>query len=157
VCGVQPSSKGLGNFLINCCLSRRNRSVHVLPGTFPEVFIISNTFWTFQHPHCRRWWRMKFYLPSFWKRYVSISAKRRSWFCFGSRAEVIQSVQCLTTDWTKMVGSMAETKVFSLASMCRAALRPTQPPIQWVPDVLFRWSKVGRSVTLTTHPHLVPR
>jgi hypothetical protein len=33
----------------------------------------------------------------------------------------------------------AETKgFFPLASVSRAALRPTQPPVQWVPAVLFR-------------------
>jgi hypothetical protein len=41
---------------------------------------------------------------------------------------------------------------FPLASVSRPALRPTQPPVQWVPDV-----KCGRGVTLTTHPHLAPR
>jgi hypothetical protein len=34
---------------------------------------------------------------------------------------------------------------------------PTQPPIQWVPGVLSPRVKRGRGVTLTTHPHLVPR
>jgi hypothetical protein len=33
----------------------------------------------------------------------------------------------------------------------------TQPPIQWVPEVLSPGLKRGRGVTLTTHPHLVPR
>jgi hypothetical protein len=39
----------------------------------------------------------------------------------------------------------------------RPALRPTQPTIQLVPVVLSPGIKRGRSVTLTTHPHLVPR
>jgi hypothetical protein len=39
-----------------------------------------------------------------------------------------------------------------LTSVSRPGLGPTQPPIQWVPGV-----KRGRGVTLTTHPHLVPR
>jgi hypothetical protein len=43
-------------------------------------------------------------------------------------------------------------RIFLLASASRPALRPTQPPVQWVPGV-----KRGRGVTLTTHPHLVPR
>jgi hypothetical protein len=43
-------------------------------------------------------------------------------------------------------------RIFLLASVFRPALGPTQPPIQWVPGV-----KRGRGVTLTTHPHLVPR
>jgi hypothetical protein len=33
----------------------------------------------------------------------------------------------------------------------------TQPPIQWVPRVLSLGVKNGRSMTLTTNPHLVPR
>jgi hypothetical protein len=32
-----------------------------------------------------------------------------------------------------------------------------KPPIQWVPGVLSPRVKRGRGVTLTTHPHLVPR
>jgi hypothetical protein len=56
------------------------------------------------------------------------------------------------------VRSPAEAKgFFSLASMSRPALRPTQPPVQWVPRVLSPGLKRGPCVTLTTHPHLVPR
>jgi hypothetical protein len=36
------------------------------------------------------------------------------------------------------------------------ALRPTQPPIQWVPG-FFSWGWSGWGVKLTTHLHLVPR
>jgi hypothetical protein len=39
----------------------------------------------------------------------------------------------------------------------RPALGPTQPPVQWVPGVLSLGVKCGRGVTLTTHPHLLPR
>jgi hypothetical protein len=39
----------------------------------------------------------------------------------------------------------------------RNSLEPTQPPVQWVPGVLSPGVKRGRGVTLTTHPHLVPR
>jgi hypothetical protein len=46
---------------------------------------------------------------------------------------------------------------FPLASVPRPALGPTQPPIQWVPVVLPPELKRGRGVTLTTHPHRVPR
>jgi hypothetical protein len=37
----------------------------------------------------------------------------------------------------------------------KPALRPTQPPVHWAP--VFSGGKGGRGVTLTTHPHLVPR
>jgi hypothetical protein len=46
----------------------------------------------------------------------------------------------------------AEEKGFS-----RQTLRPTQPPVQWVPGVLSPGIKRGLGVTLTTHPHVVPR
>ena len=36
--------------------------------------------------------------------------------------------------------------------LSRPALRPTQPPVQWVPGV-----RCGRGVTLTPHPVLVQR
>jgi hypothetical protein len=56
------------------------------------------------------------------------------------------------------VRSPAEAKgFFPLASVSRPALGPTQPPVQWVPEVLSPGLKCGRGVTLTTHPHLVPR
>jgi hypothetical protein len=39
----------------------------------------------------------------------------------------------------------------------RPALGPTQPSVQWAPGVLSPGVKRGLGVTLTTHPHLVPR
>jgi hypothetical protein len=50
-----------------------------------------------------------------------------------------------------------EQRIFPIASVSRPALGPTQPPVQWVPGVLSAGVKRGRGVTLTTHPHLVPR
>jgi hypothetical protein len=55
------------------------------------------------------------------------------------------------------VRSPAKAKDFSSSSVSRPALGPTQPPVQWVPRVLSLGLKCGRGVTLTTHPHLVPR
>jgi hypothetical protein len=48
-------------------------------------------------------------------------------------------------------------RIFPLASVSRPALGPTQPSVQRVPGVLSPGLKRCRSVTLTTHPHLVPR
>jgi hypothetical protein len=48
-------------------------------------------------------------------------------------------------------------KDFSCTLVSRPALRPTQSPVQCVPRVLSPRLKRGRGVTLTTHPHLVPR
>jgi hypothetical protein len=51
------------------------------------------------------------------------------------------------------VRSPAEAKYFfSLVSVSRPALGPTQPPVQWVPEILSPGVKRGRVVTLTTHP-----
>jgi hypothetical protein len=47
-------------------------------------------------------------------------------------------------------------RIFPLASVSRPALEPTQPPVQWLPGVLYPGVKRGRGLTLTTHPHLVP-
>jgi hypothetical protein len=47
--------------------------------------------------------------------------------------------------------------VFLIAPAFRLALRPTHNPIQWVPGALSPGVKRGQGVTLTTHPHLVPR
>jgi hypothetical protein len=41
---------------------------------------------------------------------------------------------------------------FSSSPCVQTGSGPTQPPIQWVPGVLR-----GRGMTLTAHPHLVPR
>jgi hypothetical protein len=64
--------------------------------------------------------------------------------------------QCLPTDLTR-IRSSAQVRIFPPASVSRPALRPTQPPIQWVPGALSPGVKRGQGVTLTTHPHLLPR
>jgi hypothetical protein len=56
------------------------------------------------------------------------------------------------------VRSPAEAKgIFPLSSVSRPALRPTQPPVQWVPGVLSLGVKRCRGLMVTTHPHLVLR
>jgi hypothetical protein len=44
-----------------------------------------------------------------------------------------------------------------LISVSRPALRPMQPPAQWVPEGHFPCGKAWLGVTLTIHPHLVLR
>jgi hypothetical protein len=46
--------------------------------------------------------------------------------------------------------------MFLLGSVSRSALRPTQPPIQWLPGCPFPGVKRGWGTTLTTHSHVVP-
>jgi hypothetical protein len=69
------------------------------------------------------------------------------------RAGVAQSVWCLGTDWTTGVRSSAEATDVSY-SLC---VQTTQPPVQWVPWVVYPGVKRSRGVTMTPHPHPVPR
>jgi hypothetical protein len=46
--------------------------------------------------------------------------------------------------------------MFLFTTASRPALKPTQPPIQWIPEV-FPWWQTGRGVKLTTQFHVVPR
>jgi hypothetical protein len=45
----------------------------------------------------------------------------------------------------------------SLTCVSRPAVGPTQPPVQWVTGGPFPAVKRCRGVTLTTHPHIMPR
>jgi hypothetical protein len=50
-----------------------------------------------------------------------------------------QAVECLTTGWTTGRSGFDPRqgqRIFPLTSVSRPALRPTQPPVQWVPGVL---------------------
>jgi hypothetical protein len=55
----------------------------------------------------------------------------------------------------RVIEVRSPTVAEDFSSSPRPALRPTQPPIQWVPGVLSPGVKRGRDATLTTHPHLV--
>jgi hypothetical protein len=65
---------------------------------------------------------------------------------------VTQSVQCLTTDWTTGVRSLAEIKDFSsgLCAQTGSKARPSSYPM--CTGGPFQGVERGRSVTLTTHP-----
>jgi hypothetical protein len=76
-----------------------------------------------------------------------------------SRVSSVSSIW-LQTGWLGYRGSIPggrSEKILRLASVSRSALEPTQTPVQWVPWFLSSGLKRGRSVTLTTHSHLVPR
>jgi hypothetical protein len=75
-------------------------------------------------------------------------------------AGLAQSVWCLTTGLTtgrSEFDPRQRQRIFPLSSVSRPALRPAQPPVRWVPGVPSPGLERGRGVTLTTHPHLVPR
>jgi hypothetical protein len=64
----------------------------------------------------------------------------------------------MTTECTtRPLGFDPRHRIFPLACVSRPALRPTQPPIQWIPGVLSLGVNSSRGMTLTTHPHLGPR
>jgi hypothetical protein len=68
----------------------------------------------------------------------------------GSRGSSVSIVSGYGTDDRAIeVRSLAEARGFFLWPLC---LRPTQPPVQWVPGVLYPGVKRGRGVTLTIHP-----
>jgi hypothetical protein len=78
------------------------------------------------------------------------------WLCARCmRAGVAQSVWCLTTHCTTRQPGFdhrQRQRIFLLTSVFRPALRPTQPPVQWVPWALSSGLKRGWDVTLTTYP-----
>jgi hypothetical protein len=55
------------------------------------------------------------------------------------------------------VRSPAGTKDFSSILCVQTGSGAHQTPVPWVTEVLSPGVKRGRGVTLTTHPHLVPR
>jgi hypothetical protein len=77
-------------------------------------------------------------------------------FVLPTGAAVAQAVYGLD-DWAIEVRSPTEVEDFSSSPASRPALGPTQPPTNGYRGFFPRGVKRGRGVTLTTHPHLVPR
>jgi hypothetical protein len=59
-------------------------------------------------------------------------------------------------DWVTWVQSPVEVKYFSSTLCIQPALGPTQPPVQWVLEILLM-SKCSQGMLLTTHPLPVPQ
>jgi hypothetical protein len=76
----------------------------------------------------------------------------------GSRGSSVSTVSDYGLD-DQAIGlqSRQRQRIYPLAFVTRPALGPTQPPVQWVPGALSPGIKRGWGVTLTTHPHLMPR
>jgi hypothetical protein len=76
------------------------------------------------------------------------------------RVRVAQSIKCLTTDWTTgwpRFDPWQKQRIFSLSSVSRQALRPTQSPVQWVLGGPFPRSKARSAHDADHSPHLVQR
>jgi hypothetical protein len=76
------------------------------------------------------------------------------------RAGVAQSVQCLATDWTTGRSGFdprQSQEIFLLASVSSPLWGLPSLLYNGILGVLFSGLKRCRGVTLTTHPHLVPR
>jgi hypothetical protein len=80
--------------------------------------------------------------------------KRLSRVCRSRGSSVSIVSDYALDDWGSIPGG--GQRIFPPSSVSRPALRPTQPPVQWVLGVLPR-GKARPGVTLTIHPHLVPR
>jgi hypothetical protein len=76
--------------------------------------------------------------------------------CFRQLSSLNPTLLSITSTllWLGDRGSIPgiDERIFPLASVSRPALWPTQPPIQWVLGIPSPGVKLGRVVTLTTHP-----
>jgi hypothetical protein len=87
-----------------------------------------------------------FYLMLKHKYSVSIDLFR-SW---GSSVSIVFDYRL--EDRATGIRSPQKQMIFSVVSVTRPALSPTQPLIQWIPGVISQEVKRRWDVTLTTHP-----
>jgi hypothetical protein len=128
----------LGNRVLGCYRGGFDCAVHWIVNCLCIVSDVCNALYS-----CA-WWAVMTY----WWNHTSFTKL------------LVKNSQCLTTGWTigrSRFDPRQGQRIFLLATASRPALGLTQPPIQWVPRVLSQGVKRGRGVTLTTHPHLVPR
>ena len=65
------------------------------------------------------------------------------------------SVDSIATRYWLYSSAIESQRGQDFLHMSRLALRPTQPPIQWVPGLSQELS--GQGAALTTHPYIVQR
>jgi hypothetical protein len=74
---------------------------------------------------------------------------------------IVLQLKLATLYWNNILalnyGSTQILRIFPLASVSRAALRPTQPPLQWVTGVLSQGGKARPGRDADHSPLLVPR
>jgi hypothetical protein len=84
---------------------------------------------------CEISWLFRIMLRTLNCDFVSSTNKHQTLCEIRSTYMAAQSIQCLTTDWkTRRPGFdlRQRQRIFPLTSVSRPALRPSQPPIQWV-------------------------
>jgi hypothetical protein len=127
----------------DCRLMKAKNSFPILQSSAGRTYVKRNLYWL-----------MSFLLNTFkCSAKFSFAIQQHSWGSRGSSGSIVSDYGL--DDRVIEVRSWQGQKVFLVAPASRPALRPTQPPIQWVPGVLSPGVKRGRGVTLTTYPHLV--
>jgi hypothetical protein len=87
-------------------------------------------------------------------RYVLNKSRYVQRVCLGT---VPPSCMILSPQLALLESEFMPGKTHLMLTCMLAVLFFRQPPIHWVPGVLSPGVKRGRGVTLTAHPHLVPR
>jgi hypothetical protein len=133
----------------------------LLLSIFPFIYIFCNVSHTKgEYKHINTQKIFEYFTQAFWlTNYVAsltYSVKQLRL----SVSHVTQSVWYLAMDWRTgwlRFNFRQRQEIFPLTSVSRLPLGPIQSPVQSEPEVLLPGVKRGQDMTLTTHPHLVPR